>query len=381
MIATLIGSLATLIWLSLWLAHGQFWRIDEELLPPVPSVWPRVTVIIPARNEEECIGDTLRSLFTQDYPHPLRIVVVDDQSTDATAHKAREAAEEYGRQQDLTVLPAEPLPARWTGKVWAMHQGVTRGLLADDPATYLLFSDADIQHGPRAVRELVTRSEADRLDLASFMVRLRCDNAAESLMIPAFVFFFRMLYPFRWANDVANPMAAAAGGTMLLRRSALPRLDDLACIHDALIDDCALARAVKAGGNRIWLGLSDTSASTRAYQSLGEIVHMVARTAYTQLGYSPLQLLGCLLGLTLTFLLPVALTLSRTGLPALVGALLWLLMSLLYLPMIRFYRRSPLLALTLPLTATLYLYATLLSALRHHLGKGGQWKGRTREKN
>ncbi len=377
MIATLFAALATLIWLSLWLAHGQFWRIENEPLPSAPSEWPRVTVIIPARNEEEGIGGTLRTLFTQDYSSPLRIVVVDDHSTDATARKALETAQELGREQDLTVIPAEPLPARWTGKVWAMHQGVTRELLAEDPATYLLFSDADIHHDPCAVRELVTRSEADQLDLASFMVRLRCDNGAESLMIPAFVFFFRMLYPFRWSNDPANPMAAAAGGTMLLRRSALPRLDNLTCIHDALIDDCALARSVKKGGNRIWLGLSDTSSSTRSYHSLGEIVHMVARTAYTQLDYSPLQLLGCLVGLTLTFLLPVALTFSRTGLPALVGAALWLLMARLYLPMIRFYHRSPLLALTLPLTATLYLYATLLSAIRHHSGRGGQWKGRT----
>lgn len=363
----------------------MFWQTELEPIPNSPTDWPTVTVVIPARNESEVIAATLKSLWEQDYPQPINIVLVDDQSTDGTADTALATAQECATLPHLHIVSAESLPPGWTGKVWAMHQGITRGLAHfDGPQTdttstsarFILFSDADIIHGRTAIRELVCRAEAASLDLASFMVRLRCESLPERLMIPAFVFFFKMLYPFRWSNDPSHRLAAAAGGTMLLRRSALNRLDDLRCIKSELIDDCALARAVKKGAHPIWIGLSATSESNRSYGTLPEIVHMVARTAYTQLGYSPIQLAGCILGLSLTFLAPVALTLSLNGLPALIGATIWLLMSLLYLPMIRFYRSSPIWIFTLPITATLYMIATLLSAIRHHRGRGGQWKGR-----
>ena len=366
-----------MIWLTLWLAHGGFWRVDREPVPLPPVEWPAVTVIIPARDEAGVIAGTLRSLWEQDYPLPLRIVVVDDHSADGTAQTALQTARDMERENCLQVLSAPSLPPGWTGKVWAMHQGVTRGLQSDDPARYVLFSDADIAHGSGAVRELVCRAENGRHDLVSFMVRLQNGSAAEKLMIPAFVFFFKMLYPFRWINDVGKRLAGAAGGTMLLRRDTLARLENLACIRHELIDDCALARAVKDGGHSLWLSLSDTSVSTRSYGTLSEILNMIARTAYTQLGYSPLRLLGCVFGLFLTFLLPPLLLILAPGWTALLGGLVWLLMSLLYWPLVRFYRQSPLWTLLLPFTALLYLYATVLSAWRHHRGMGGQWKGRS----
>lgn len=370
-----VAVLTLIIWLALLFAHGGFWRIDRDAVPPAPMEWPRVTAIIPARNEGEGIGDTLRSLWAQDYPIGLRIVVVDDHSDDGTAEIARQTARELEREADLRIVAAHTLPPGWTGKVWAMQQGATRGLDANDPAQYVLFSDADIAHGAGAVRELVSRAHAGNCDLVSFMVRLNVNTRAEKLLIPAFVFFFKMLYPFPHVNNPRHPLAGAAGGTMLLRRTALERIGGLTVIQNELIDDCALARAVKSGGHNIWLGLSDTSYSTRSYGSLSEIVHVIARTAYTQLNYSPLRLLGCILGLFLTFLAPPLLLLAG-GCPAVLSGLAWLLMSASYVPMLRFYGRSPLYALTLPLTACLYLWATLLSAWRHHRGQGGQWKGR-----
>lgn len=371
-----LACLALLIWIRMTLFNGRFWQIERHPAPPPPESWPAVVTVIPARNEAEVIGETLRSLWAQDYPGALRVVLVDDHSEDGTAEVAHTAAREAGRERDLTVLPAEPLPPGWTGKVSAMYQGVTRGIPVEDPSRYVLFSDADISHGFSALRELVARAEADGLDLTSCMVRLQCRSAAEKLMIPAFVFFFRMLYPFPRVNNPKDPRAGAAGGTMLLRREALQRIGGLASIRHELIDDCSLAREVKRGGHRIWLGLADESISTRGYGTLGEILRMISRTAYTQLGYSPLQLVGCVVGLALTFLAPPLLLLAG-GWAALLGGFAWLLMSLLYLPMVRFYGQSPLWAPLLPATATLYLWATLLSAWRHHRGRGGQWKGRS----
>jgi len=377
-ILLILALLVLAVWLALWLAHAAFWRIDREPAPPPPETWPAVAAIIPARNEAERIEETLTSLWQQDYPGCLRIVVVDDHSEDGTAEAALRAAEENGRAEMLHVLTAEPLPDGWTGKVWAMQQGLTRGVPPDDPARYILFSDADIAHGKSALRELVSRAEAGPCDLVSFMVRLQCHSSAEKLLIPAFVFFFKLLYPFRRVNDPRDSLAGAAGGTMLARREALERIGNLDRIRGEWIDDCALAREIKRGGHRIWLGLSESSISTRHYGRLREILAMIARTAYTQLGYSPLRLLGCVAGLGLIFLAPPLLLCFASGWPQALGGAAWLLMSLLYLPMVRFYRQSPLWALLLPLTALLYLWATLLSAWRHARGQGGVWKGRAR---
>ncbi len=368
MIPLLLGILVLLIWLGMALGHAWFWRVDDEPVPEPPAAWPTVAAVIPARNEEAVLGEALRSLAAQDYAGELRVVVVNDHSDDRTAQIAREAG--------VGVLSAEPLPAGWAGKVWAMEQGLRHVLAQPEPPAYVLFCDADIGHGPGTVRELVCRAEATGSDLTSLMVRLECRTLPERLMIPAFVFFFRMLYPFRRVNDPADKVAGAAGGTMLLRRRALERIGGLERIRGAVIDDCSLARAVKAGGHRIWLGMARGSASLRGYGGLGGILHMVARSAYTQLGHSPLALLGCVVGLALTFLAPVAL-LGCGGWPAALGALAWLTMALVYLPMVRFYRLSPCWAAALPLAATLYLYATLLSAWRHHRGRGAQWKGRS----
>jgi hopene-associated glycosyltransferase HpnB len=364
------------IWLVLWLGYAGFWRIDRHPVPPTPEEQPSVTAVIPARNETAVIGETLHSLWRQGYPSTLHVIVVDDHSEDGTAGAAREAAREAGRQDELQLISSAQLPVGWTGKVWAMHQGVESALSLGDGARYILFSDADISHGPGSLEELVSRAEAGRYDLTSFMVRLRCESPAEKLMIPAFVFFFRMLYPFRRVNAPRHSRAGAAGGTMLVRQDALERIGGLTAIRHELIDDCSLAREIKRGGHPIWLGLSETSSSTRGYGTLGEVIRMIARTAYTQLGYSPLRLAGCVIGLSLTFLAPPLLLAFAGGWARILGGAAWMVMSLLYLPMVRFYRQSPLLAPLLPLTAVLYLSATIVSALHHHRGRGGQWKGR-----
>ncbi|HLJ54492.1 MAG TPA: glycosyltransferase [Chthonomonadaceae bacterium] len=369
---------ALIAWLWLLFGNAGFWRIERPAPAAKPQEWPEVVVVIPARDEGQGIAETLRSLWGQDYAREVRIVLVDDHSEDATVERAVALAESLGRRGALTVLAARSLPPGWTGKVWAMSEGISHGVPAGDPARYVLFSDADVRHGSSAVRDLVARAESGGLDLASLMVTLQCRTVAERLTIPAFVFFFRMLYPFRRANDRSDSLAAAAGGTMLLRRSALDRIGGLAAIRGELIDDCALARAVKRGGHRIWLGLGAASVSTRGYGRLRDIVHMVARTAYTQLGYSPARLAGCVAGLCLVYLAPPLLLFAR-GPSAAVGAVAWLLMAIAYAPMVRFYRQPLFFAPLLPLTATMYLYATCLSAWRHHCGRGGQWKGRSQD--
>lgn len=362
-------------WLYLCFLNGAFWRIERGTAPPQPREWPAIAAVVPARNEEALIGETIRSLLAQDYPGALRVVVVDDRSGDATASAARAAAEAAGRAVDLELVCGAPLPQGWVGKVWAMSQGVARAEAQARPPRYILFSDADIAHCRSAVRALVCRAEAGSLDLASFMVRLHCRTAAERLMIPAFVFFFRMLYPFRLVNDPRSPVAGAAGGTMLVRREALGRIGGLAAIRGALIDDCALARAIKAPGHPIWIGLSLESRSLRVYRSLPQIVDMIARTAYHQLGCSPLRLAGCVLGMALLFAVPPAFTLAARLPAASIAAGAWALLSLLYTPMLREYSQPLWLAPLLPVTALVYVWATILSAWRRHRRSTPVWRG------
>lgn len=352
-----------------------FWVVERDVAPSLTTS-PDVIVVLPARNEREVIRETARSLLAQEFPGRLRIVLVDDQSDDGTAEDAMQAAAECGAGDRLTVIRGEPLPDGWVGKVWAMHQGVTRGIDPEHPPQYILFSDADISHGPNALTELVSRAEAGPCDLVTFMVRLQCNSFAEKLMIPAFVFFFRMLYPFRLVNDPKSRVAGAAGGTMLVRWEALQRIGGLESIQGAVIDDCSLAREIKRGGHRIWLGLSRESVSTRSYGTLGEIIRMISRTAYTQLHYSPVLLVLCILGLAITYLAPPALAIFAHGLPRYLGLAAWLIMTLLYLPMVRFYNQSPLWAPFLPVTAALYAWATIRSAWRYHTGRGSEWKSR-----
>lgn len=331
--------------------------------------WPSVVAVSPARNEAAVVGRAIASLLAQDYAGDFRIVLVDDHSTDGTAEAARQAAgAQLGR---VAIVAARPLPSGWSGKLWALSEGVRQ---VDEPPELYLFTDADIAHHTSNLSELVARLEDERRDLVSLMVKLRCESFAERFLIPPFVFFFAMLYPFAWSNDPRRLTAAAAGGCILLRRSAYERIGGWESLKGELIDDCALARAVKRGGS-IWLGLTQRTISLRAYPRVTDIWNMVARTAYTQLGYSPLLLGGTVLGMAITYFLPPFLLLSGGG-AALIGALSWAAMAVAYAPMLRFYGLSLAWAPLLPAAASVYLAATVRSAWRHWRGRGGEWKGR-----
>ncbi|HUN45088.1 MAG TPA: glycosyltransferase [Stellaceae bacterium] len=375
MTMTVAAALSFIVWIYLLLGRGGFWR--ERVLPPAPAParWPTVAAVVPARNEAPYVGEAVGSLLSQDYPGKLSVILVDDHSEDGTAEVALQAATAAGAADRLTILRARELPQGWTGKLWALDQGVQE-LERQTPAELVLLTDADIRHHRTNLRELVARIEAG-VDLASLMVRLNVESLSESFLIPAFVFFFEMLYPFAWIRDPGHRTAGAAGGCVLLRREALQRIGGLAAIRGEIIDDCALGRAVKRGGP-IWLGLSAETRSLRPYPALADIWRMVARTAYAQLGYSPLVLVGTVIGLALTFLVPVAATVSGTAAVPL-GLATWALMACAYLPTLQFYGRSPAWAPALPAIALVYIAATIDSAWRHWQGKGGEWKGRIQQ--
>lgn len=378
-----IAVVSLIIWLGLLVGWGQFWRADQRL-PEVTSPnefahWPSIAAVIPARNEAALLPQTLRSLLAQTYPGSLSVVLVDDQSSDHTGAIAQQIAQSLNQAERLTLLTGQPLAPGWTGKLWAMEQGWRYLLQQPSPPDYVLFTDADIQHDRANVQRLVQQAQTQNLELVSLMVRLRCQSRWEILLIPAFVFFFQMLYPFPWVNQPRKATAAAAGGCILIRRQVLEKLGGLACIRQALIDDCSLAALVKRQGP-IWLGLSTTTHSLRPYPSLQSIWEMVARTAYTQLHYSPLLLLGTVGGMALMYggppLAAIAGLVLHHWTMALAGSITWLSMALAYWPTLRLYGRSPGLGLLLPAIATLYTLMTLDSARRHWLGQGGAWKGR-----
>jgi hopene-associated glycosyltransferase HpnB len=370
-----------LIWLYLIAARGGFWRAaerDGDAPPgsgPLAGSWPAVTAIIPARDEAECVGATVGSLVRQDYPGPFQVIVVDDQSRDATARVAREAAAALNAGARLTLLSGRALPGGWTGKLWAQQQGVEQAESAETPPDYLLFTDADIVYAPDALSNLVARASAGGFVLTSLMAKLRCQSFAERMFVPAFIFFFQMLYPFAWANDPRRSTAAAAGGCMLVRRDALHEAGGLAVIRDALIDDCALAKLLKRRGS-ISIALTERVHSIRAYPHIADIRRMVSRTAYAQLRYSPLLLFGTVLGLALTYLAPVALAIVANGVPQFIGIFVWLLMAFAFRRTLRFYGQSWLWAPALPVIAAVYMAFTLDSAYQHARGRGGMWKGR-----
>jgi hopene-associated glycosyltransferase HpnB len=381
-----LTGLALLVWLGLLGLRGQFWRTDQQLpdAPPNIEIWPTVCAVIPARNEAEVLPQTLRSLLTQAYPGSFSILLVDDQSTDDTVSVAQQTVDALGKSKQLQILTGEPLPSGWTGKLWAMEQGV-RQLQQHNPVPdYVLLTDADIQHDQFNLQRLVAHAQTHQLDLVSLMVRLRCQSRWEQFLIPAFVFFFQKLYPFRWVNDPHNSTAAAAGGCILLKQEVLSRIGGLQILNDALIDDCTLAQVVKSSRRDrttgIWLGLTQHTVSLRPYDSLQTIWDMVARTAYTQLNYSPWLLLGTVLAMSLIYLVPPlgAIVGLVTGqwIVAILGLGGWLIMSLTYWPIIQFYKCSPGFVVTLPVIATLYTLMTVDSALRHWRGQGGAWKGR-----
>lgn len=356
-------------WAVLIFGRGMFWRARDDdrdaMLLPDPATWPAVQIIIPARNEAETIGATVRSLVTQDYPGRFDILVVSDRSTDQTAQLAHAAGAE--------VLEGQGRAPGWSGKLHALQQGLE--VVAARNHTLLLFTDADITHAPDSLRRLVQRAEAGGLDLVSLMARLRCESAAERWMIPAFVFFFQMLFPFRWCNVRGARTAAAAGGCVLLRRAAFEARGGLHPIRGRIIDDCALAGLMKHGGSAIWLGLTERVHSRRAYEDFGTIRGMVARTAYAQLGYSPALLLGMVLAMALVFLAPPALALLATGPAKWLGALAWGAMVVAFAPMLRRFGLAAGRGILLPLIALAYLALTLDSALAEWRGEGGVWKG------
>lgn len=367
---TILASLALLIWLYLLLWHGRFWHSGPELAPATPAKAEPVTVVIPARDEAPVIAQSLGSLLRQDYAGRLRIILVDDGSGDGTVEIARRLAAAHPTRR-LDVLEGKARPPGWSGKLWAVAQGVAQA----DADEFILLTDADIVHAPRHVATLITQAESLGVDLVSEMVTLACETPAERALVPAFVYFFQLLYPFDRVNDPMRATAAAAGGTILIRRRALQRIGGIEAIRGALIDDVSLAAAVKRGG-RIWIGHSGLARSIRAYTSMADIGRMVSRTAYVQLGYSPLLLVGTVLGMALTFLLPPLAALFGHGIARWFGWLTWCGMAASYQPTLRRYRRSVLWAPFLPLVAAFYTAATIGSAINHYQGRGIAWKGR-----
>lgn len=373
-IALALSLLTLAVWCGLlWLRAG-FWRVHQPAAAPAPAQWPDVVAIIPARNESEVIARAVAGVLGQRYPGRLTLVVVDDHSQDGTADLARAAAATTARPQALSVIGARELPPGWSGKVWAQAEGLAEADRIAPQARYAWLTDADIWHGPGVLAALVARAEHERRDLVSLMARLRCESAWERLVVPAFVFFFAKLYPFARVRDPRSRVAAAAGGCMLARRTALARIGGFAAIRGELIDDCSLAARIKPGG-AIRLDLADDSLSLRPYDDWRSLWHMIARSAYTQLRYSPLLLAGAVAGMALTYLAPPVLSLAG-GWRLWPAWLAWGAMAFAYLPMLREYRQPAWLAPLLPLTALFYLGATLDSALRYWLRRGGQWKGR-----
>jgi hopene-associated glycosyltransferase HpnB len=382
--------LAMVAWLYLLAAHGGYWRTDCRL--PVggagagtdPGGWPSVVAVIPARDEAGILPETLPRLLGQEYPGELAVVLVDDGSSDGTGAVAEALGQAHGAA--LMVMRGEALPEGWAGKVWAMSQGVA----AAGDCDYLLFTDADIAFGPGAVAALVRAAVGDDRALVSQMALLRADTGWERWIVPAFVYFFAQLYPFRRVGRTGARTAAAAGGCMLVRRDMLARAGGLSRIRDARIDDVALARLLKRppAAARCWLGFTTDVCSRRPYLRLADLWDMVARSAYTQLRYSPVLLVAVLAGLAWLYLLPPVAAVA--GLAALLagggteaawcaaaGLAAWSLQAVTYVPVLRLYRLSLLRAPGLPLVALLYAGMTADSARRHHAGRGGTWKGRT----
>jgi hopene-associated glycosyltransferase HpnB len=373
--STLVTAIPLAIWIYLFLARGNFWQLyEDDIVPKSLGDWPHVAVVVPARNEAETIAQSVDSLAKQDYPGEFYIIVVDDHSEDGTAALARNAAEVSGAAERVSIHSAAVLPQGWTGKLWALNEGVQEA--AKHLPEFFWFTDADIEHTPDTLRRLVFRAEKEPLDLASLMVLLQAKTFPERLLIPPFLYFFLMLYPPRWIADPKARTAGAAGGCILLRREALERIGGFAAIRGKVIDDCALARAVKKSGGEIWMGLTRASVSLRGYGSFAEIRNMIARTAFSQLHYSLFFLVVTLAGLVVTFLLPWFSFPSGEDPAWFLASTAICLMTVMFGVTVRFYRLAWPYALTLPLAAVYYGYATCVSAARYWLGRGGQWKGR-----
>lgn len=376
-LATSVAALTVASWSYLALARGAFWRAKNA--KPAASDktgFPGgVVAVVPARNEAELIGPVVTSLLSQGVAMP--VVLVDDESTDGTADAARRAAEKVGKADALIVIQSKRLPSGWTGKLWSMHQGIGRARALNP--TWLMLTDADVLHGPKTVENLCLIASQGNYDLVSFMVKLHCESLPERLLIPAFVYFFFMLYPPPWIRDPRRSTAGAAGGCMLVRAETLERAGGLESIRGAVIDDCSLAQLLKQRDGRLWLGLADQSQSLRRYETFSDVEHMVSRTAFNQLKHSSLLLLCTIAGIVITYLGPPLLLLTHSRLPIFMGAAAWAAMTITYSTMVRYYRLSPAWALTLPLAALFYLGATMHSAAKYWNGGGGDWKGRVQD--
>jgi hopene-associated glycosyltransferase HpnB len=378
-IAILIAGFGLVVWLYLLVAHGSFWRSNQhDRIFAGPNerapAGTRVVAVIPARDEAEAIATCLRSLFRQSFSGRLDIVLVDDESSDGTADIARRCAFEEQAQDRLTILQGRPARG-WTGKLAAMHRGFAHVRSLPEQPDFVLFCDADIAFAPKLLERLVAGATARGTVLTSLMVKLRCKSAAERWFVPAFIFFFQMLYPFARVNDPRDATAAAAGGVMLVRPEVLAKAGGLEAIRGALIDDCALGALMKRQGP-IWLGLTDDAWSLRPYPHYRDIEQMVTRSAYAQLSYSPLQLAGAVAGMCLVYLAPPVLAIFGDGLAAYLALSAYLVMAQAYMPTLRFYEQNRLSALALPAIAACYTWFTLESAWQHWSGRGGAWKGR-----
>jgi hopene-associated glycosyltransferase HpnB len=379
----MIALVSLLAWLWLLVGQGGFWRTDVRLPWRAPgggpAVWPAVAVVVPARDEAEVLPVSLPSLLAQEYPGRAEVFLVDDGSSDHTGALARAIADERGGLPLTVCSPGEP-PSGWTGKLWAVHHGIGVAASAFE-ADYLLLTDADIAHRPGSLRMLVAATLTDGCDVVSQMAKLRVETGWERLIVPAFVYFFAQLYPFRWVNRRGGRTAAAAGGCILIRRAVAERARYPESIRHAVIDDVALARAVKRSGGRIWLGLADRVDSIRPYPRLPELWRMVSRSAYVQLRRNPALLVLALTGLAIVYAVPplaaVAGVMTADALLGATGFAAWAVMSGTYVPILRYYRQPLWLAPLLPFTAMLYAAMTADSALQYYRGKGAAWKGRT----
>jgi hopene-associated glycosyltransferase HpnB len=382
--AAILTATTAFIWIYLFFFHGQFWFLrnfddDQTNLRLLPTL-PQVQAIIPARNEAQTIAAAVRSLLHQNYPGDFSITVVDDHSTDHTAQIASSGSTGIpacAPFHNFTTQSASPLPSNWTGKLWALNEAVNRTLsTSETPPDYFWFTDADITHAPDTLTRLIARAEKENLDLVSLMALLKSETIPEKLLIPPFLYFFLQLYPPRWIAKTKARTAGAAGGCLLIRTTALKKIGGLASVSNAMIDDCAIAAAVKRSGGHLWMGVTRRSLSLRNYTSFTEIRDMIARTAYTQLRYSPLLLALTLLALFVTYLAPIALLFNGAWQVRVAATFATALMLTTFLPTTRFYRQSALWAFTLPAAAAFYGYATARSAVRYWRGQGGQWKGR-----
>ncbi|AOR35946.1 glycosyl transferase family 2 [Streptomyces fodineus] len=374
-----ITAVSLAAWCWLLLCQGFFWRTDVRLPPRrEPDGWPSVCVVVPARDEAAVLPASLPSLLAQDYPGRAEIFLVDDGSTDGTGELARELSRRHGGLPLTVGSPGEP-PAGWTGKLWAVRHGI--GLARAREPEYLLLTDADIAHAPDSLRMLVAAARTGGFDVVSQMARLRVESVWERLVVPAFVYFFAQLYPFRRIGRKGSRTAAAAGGCVLLRAGTAEKARIPDGIRHAVIDDVALARAVKSAGGHVWLGLADRVDSVRPYPRLHDLWRMVSRSAYAQLRHNPLLLLGTVAGLALVYLVPPAAVVAGAAgggtATAVTGALAWAVMAGTYVPILRYYRQPLSLAPLLPFTALLYLLMTVDSAVQHYRGRGAAWKGRT----